>query len=222
MHPSHLLAATLWLVPAIAAAQPVACPPGTPRIDVTVIDREPSVARNQPMAALAALSNDPGLQSLGLTTVRLEWRNEFDSRIAAGADAVCAVVGAVRITLIHAEHRILIAREIPGRGCLYQEVLEHERRHVAANRALLRTAAAAARRALTAWAATAQARAATPDQAVAQLREGMRDALAPVFAGIDEARTAAHRAIDTPEEYRRLWQSCATDQIQLQDRLRRP
>lgn len=225
MRCAGLLSTALALAPVLAAAEPVACPVPGPRIVVTVMDPAPSISHDVSVDALHAQSGQARTtlsHHLGLTRLRVEWRTQVVARVAPGPEGVCAVVAEARLTLVHAEHRILIAREIPAGGCLYREVEEHERRHVAVNRTALAEAAPAARRVLEAWAAGAEARAPTAEAATALLREGLNRALEPVAAAVLERRAAAHRAIDTVEEYNRLYRSCALDQIRLQDRLRGP
>lgn len=215
------------LPPPPPRALAIACPPRTPgaRVEVAVSDPAPRLSHDTPVAGLNALAGHgvgSGFQHLGLTILRSEWRSEIALRVAGGDGAVCAVVEHVRVTLAHTENRILIAREIPAGTCLYQEVEAHERRHVAANTRVLRAAVAPARRAIEAWAAEAEGRAANPETAKAVLQEGLRQAMEPVMAALNERRTEANRAVDSPEEYQRLSRSCALDHVRLQDRLRRP
>jgi hypothetical protein len=54
------------------------------------------------------------------------------------------------------------------------------------------------------------------------LQAGLRRAIEPALAALREARTAAHEAIDTPAEYRRLGALCPADQARLRERLREP
>lgn len=219
--------ASAALPPPPPRALAIACPPRTPgaRVEVAVSDRAPRLSHDTPVAGLNALAGQgvgTGFQHLGLTLLRSEWRSEIGLRLAGGDGGVCAVVEHVRVTLAHAENRILIAREIPAGSCLYEEVEAHERQHVAANTRVLRAAVAPARRVLEAWAAEAEARAADPEAAKAVLQEGLRQAMEPVMAALNERRVEANRAIDSPAEYQRLSRSCALDHVRLQDRLRRP
>ncbi len=215
--------AALAAAPA-AASPPAACPTPKPRVRVTLRDPAPPFSRDITVAGLHAKSGQPQTSfshHLGLTMVRTEWQSELQAHVARTPDGgVCATVAEARITLANAEHRVLIAREIPEGGCLWREVETHERRHVAVNRRTLQDAATPARRALDAWAEAAVARAATPREAMLALRDGMGQAIAPVATALKEARQKAHGAIDTPEEYHRLYRSCGADQIRLQDRLR--
>jgi hypothetical protein len=215
-------AAVLFAAAPAAAGRP-ACPPRSARIRLAVQDPEPVLGHDLGVDALHAQTGRPRsvtVHHLGLTTSRVEWRSEINARTAAGRRGVCATPDGVLLTLVQSEHRIRIAREIPRGRCLFREVERHERRHVAVNRRSLAEAARRARRAAEAWAATAEGRGATEAAALAALQAGLRRAVEPALAAMRAEREAAHRAIDTEEEYRRLARVCPEDQRVLRERLR--
>lgn len=161
-----------------------------------------------------------GQHHLALTTSRVDWRSEIDTRYREEAGGVCARPARVALSLAQAEHLVRIAGEIPRGGCLWQEVLAHERRHVAVNRRTLRAAASRLRAAAEAWALRAEGRGASFDEAMAGLQEGLRQAIEPALAGMREAREAAHGRIDSRAEYERLGEVCPADQRRLRQALR--
>lgn len=203
---------------------PPPCPPHAPQVRVEVEDAEPTVLGGADIDELHARTRQPRtarIHHLALTTSRVEWRSEITARYAqaAGDGPVCAVPGEVTLVLVHAEHAVRLAREIPEDGCLWREVMAHERRHVAVNRRSLRAAAAAARAAAEAWALQAEARGPDVEAAVARLQRGLRRAIEPALARMRAEREAGHRAIDTQEEYRRLARVCPADQSLLRETL---
>jgi hypothetical protein len=208
---------------------PVACPPrGTPLVRVTISDPEPRVLNPVSAEALRRLADLPEeaynqgtvLHHLGLTLSRVEWRSEITVRSqGAGNGPVCGLPSEIRLSLLHAEHSIRLAREIPPRGCLAREVLAHERRHAEVNRRTLREAAEGLRATARAWAARARAQAPDAGAAALQLQEELTEAVEPVLARLRAAREAGHDAIDTPQEYRRLGRVCPADQRRLSQRL---
>jgi hypothetical protein len=215
------LAALLVLAgPALAQAQP-ACPPrGTPATRVTLQDPDPRVLPPVPAAQLraqaGAAEGQMHLHHLGLTLSRVEWRSEITVRSqGAPGGPVCAVPAEVRLSLLHAEHSIRLAREIPREGCLAREVLAHERRHVEVNRRTLREAAEALRGIARDWAARAEVQAADTSSAATALQEDLTKAVEPVLARLRAAREAEHGAIDAPAEYARLGRVCPEDQRRL-------
>lgn len=218
-----LLALPALPAPGLAATE---CPPRASRVRVTVSDPEPVLSTELGVDALHAETGRPrsaSVHHLGLTLSRVEWRSEVNARTTAPAarrGSVCAVPGRVSLALVQSEHLVRIAREIPRGGCLFREVERHERRHVAVNRRSLAEAAARARRAAEAWAATAEGLGATEAEAMAALQAGLRRAIEPALAAMRAEREAAHRAIDTGAEYRRLARVCPEDQRALRARLR--
>lgn len=222
---ASVAAASLLSAPAHAQPACTAQRSAPPQVEVVLLDPQPRLSRDTTVSALHALSGLPqraDFHHLGVTVVRMEWRSEMQISLATSSDRICAVVARVRVTLAHVDHRILIAREIPQGSCLYEEVEMHERRHVAANRQALRDAAVPARRALEAWALGAEAQAATAEGAREALASGLQATMRPLIAAVQERRDAANRAIDSPEEYRRIARSCGVDHMRLQDRLRNP
>jgi hypothetical protein len=213
----------LWLGAAGPARAQGGCPPAEPRLRLSVVDPEPVVGHELGIDALHGETGQPRsetLHHLGLTTSRVEWQSEIETRYRSTAGGVCAVPARVTLTLVQTEHLLRIARELPEGSCLYREVLAHERRHVAVNRRTLRAAAERARGAAEAWAARAEGRGATLEEAMASLQQGLRRALEPSLAGMRKAREAGHRGIDTAAEYQRLARVCPGDQRLLREGLR--
>jgi len=196
-------------------------------VRVAVTDPDPRVLPAAPAAELRAQAGaaTPGeasapmggeQQHLGVTLSRVEWRSEITVRsqgVVGGP--VCALPAELRLTLVHAEHSIRIARELPRDGCLAREVLAHERRHVAVNRRTLQEAAGALHTVARRWALRAEARAADVAAAAAALQDQLQAEVAPVLERLRAAREAGHDRIDTAEEYRRLGRICPEDQRRL-------
>jgi hypothetical protein len=213
----------LWLGVAGPAQAAGGCPPADPRLRLSVVDPEPVVGHELGIDALHDESGQPRsgtLHHLGLTTSRVEWQSEIETRYRSTAAGVCAVPSRVALILVQTEHLLRIARELPEGSCLYREVLAHERRHVVVNRRTLRVVAERARGAAEAWAVRAEGRGATLDEAMASLQQGLRRALEPSLAAMRKAREAGHRGIDTVAEYQRLARVCPGDQRLLREELR--
>ncbi len=194
-------------------------------VSVETVDAEPRILHAVPAAVLRDEAGEGGPHSsahhLGLTVSRVEWRSEITVR-SRGPERgpVCALPAEVRLRLVHAEHTIRLAREVPPGGCLAGEVLAHERRHAEINRRTLREAATELRAVARAWAARAELRAADINTAAQSLQDELAQAVEPVLQRLRAARDAGHAAIDTPEEYRRLARVCPDDQRRLRAALR--
>lgn len=221
------LALLALLLPSAALGQAApACPPrGTPALNVELVDPEPRVLPPLPAAQLrteaGGVHEGEFPHHLGLTVSRVEWRSEITVR-SRGPERgpVCAVPSEIRLRLMHAEHDIRLAREVPRGGCLAGEVMAHERRHAEVNRRTLREAADGLRAAARGWAARAEVRAPDVNAAAAALQDQLGDVLEPVLERLRSTREAAHAAIDTTEEYRRLGRVCPEDQRRLRAALR--
>lgn len=216
MRLATLFAAALAAVAAGTAARAEPdCPAASPRVEVTVHDPEPTLELGIGMDGLraeAGARRGAADRHLGSTTSRVEWQSEMEARVASAGGRVCARPERIALVLRHAEHNVRIARELPRGSCLFGETEAHERRHVAANRAALRRAAAEAEAAARRWAASAVGRGATEQSAMAALRDDLRRVVAPVVESMQAAQTAAHREIDRPEEYERLGRVCPAEQ----------
>lgn len=199
------------------------CPPAPVRVEVAVEDPEPALDRRAGMDALREESGEPGgaaYRHLGATESKVEWRSESEARVAEKSGRFCARPERISIRLRHAEHRIRVARELRRGGCLFRETEAHERRHVAVNRAALRDAAAEVEAAVRGWADSAVGRGGARQEALDELQAGLRRAVAPAIDSLRAARDAGHRAIDGPEEYRRLGEVCPDEQKALRVRRR--
>ncbi len=221
-----LVLAALFAAAPTPAAADRPCPVRAPRIRLAVVDKPVEVTGTQSIDAMHAESGERRTarrHHLALTTSRVEWHSELNAHVSrhhAGRGRVCAVPAEVVLTLVEAQHRISIAAEVPANGCLWREVLAHERRHAAANRASLAVAARTARSAANGWAERASGHGATEEAAMAQLQAGLRRAIEPSLAAMRAARARAHAQVDTPGEYRRLATVCPADQARLAARLR--
>ena len=218
-----LVAAAPALGPAPARAETPPCPPGPPQVRLTVVDPEPVFSNALGVDDLHRETGQPRsatLHHLGLTTSRVEWQSEIETRYRSTEGGVCARPASVTLTLTQTEHSVRIAREIPKGGCLWREVSTHEQRHVAVNRRSLRQAATQAKAAAEGWGAKAEGRGATLDEAMAGLQQGLRRAIEPALVGMRAARESAHREIDSYAEYQRLSRACPGDHKRLRDSLR--
>lgn len=211
----RVLLPLLILLPFAAHA---ACPAPGAEITVRREDPEPTLAAAPMLALRTQMADAQGAhgQHLGVTSSRVEWRTELSARYLRQPNGtVCAVPDRIAIELVHVEHAIRIAEEIPQDGCLWREVLAHERRHVAVNSGTLREAEQAVGRAVRGWSRQAVARAPDAEAATAMLQASLRRAVEPALAAMRRARARGHSRIDSPAEYDRLARVCPADQRRL-------
>lgn len=222
----HALLLTLALAAAISPALAQDCPPPrAPQVELVLDD--PPITRDfsQPFAALHRRAGtrppDPrrGQLHLGVTIVALAFGSEMGFAMSTGLAGVCLRPQAIRLTLRHTLHHVMIASEVPPGGCLFQEVLTHEMRHVAVNQQTLATYAPRVREAALRWAAGAVARGGDAQVLATSLRDQLGAAVKPVLDQLNATRRRQQAAIDTPEEYRRLAASCFADHVRIRSQL---
>jgi hypothetical protein len=110
------------------------------------------------------------------------------------------------------DRMIYIVRERHPGACPYDSVLAHERKHQAADDAVLAEyrprIARAASRAIAALPPPSPVPLAQGDRAEARLTTAVAHALQRVLDAMNAARAARQRSIDSPGEYRRVRAAC--------------
>lgn len=220
------LVAALLLAVAIPAARAQPCPPpATPQVELVVDEPEVTHDYGQPFAVLHQRTGtrppDPrrGPLHLGLTIAGLSFSSALDFTAMTGIEGACLRPRRVRLMLRQSPHHVMIASEVPRGGCLFQEVLAHEMRHVAVNRQTLAKWAPRVREAAAAWAKDAIARGDDAEAVAKVLRDRLGAAVAPVLNRLKADRQRAQAAIDTPAEYRRIAASCFADHVRIRSGL---
>jgi hypothetical protein len=226
------LAAALSVPAAHAAGScDMAAPPQVtlaPVFGAPVIDVSLGLAALQGLARRSAsLHRELGLL-LGLTTTQLV--GSFEDTVEYG-EAVpsipgrtfCGVTREVHLRLGFEDVVVHIAHEVTGDRCLYDQVYQHENRHVEVDRALL---AEAAPRVAVAIGAAATAigvvYGASPDAVSREVRQRVQGAFDAAFGALEQEMHRRQGLVDQPEEYRRLGQACGGAGARLVAASRRP
>jgi len=198
---------------AAAPAGAVPCPASRPAITVELDIAEPAIDNALPQAALQKLAGRQRLygRTQGLYQADLEvgWRARVKSREVEGE--TCRWIDQVTVTLTMAKRVIHIAHERAPGGCPYESVLAHERKHQAADEAVLRDYRPRLQRAVEETAATlprGPMRASDGEVAEARLTQPIAEALKRGFAALAKTRAERQAEIDTPAEYRRVRAQC--------------
>jgi hypothetical protein len=184
------------------------------RISVQRITDEPALDTALDTAGLAARTRDArrGEIQLGLTEAiqiaDLEVTVAFAALDPRGVQ-ICGAASDIVVRFGFQDVVIHIAREVAGNRCLYDEVYQHERRHVAVDRDMVATYAPrieAALRALVASRGVVQGLG--RDAVAAAVRERVRGTLDGVLRSLTRERRLRQRLIDGVEEQRRLGAAC--------------
>jgi hypothetical protein len=208
-----LLAIALGLSGAAPAPAAPACAAPPPAVTVKVNLADPVIDNSLPQPALQKIAGPAyhGGHTLGLyrAEYRASWTTRLGERSSAGE--TCRWIESVAIEIATPKRTIYVIRERKPGTCYYESVLAHERKHEAADDAVVAAYLPRLEQEVRAAAAAA------PSQPGAG-RDGTaarRRLLAPVEAAIkrglvelDEARRARQSRIDTPQEYRRVGAAC--------------
>lgn len=217
MSATHLIA-VLALVAVVALAAPPAealtCPAAHPMVQLSVDVATPAIDNTLPQPALQRLAgaSHHGGRTQGLYRggIRTRWRTRIAERRMAGL--VCRWIDEVAITIIAAPRTIYVTRERRPGTCPYDSVLQHERKHQAADEAVIAEFAPRLKETVARAIAALPPPAPVPAGEAAAVERRLTAAVA--HAVNDELRAlAAERharqvAIDTAGEYRRVAAAC--------------
>jgi hypothetical protein len=205
-------------VPLLLAAL-TACPAATepPRIDIELIRHEPAVRRDLNVLQLSrkkAGVTAPALvprRTVGLTEGRIRVEPRLSTETLSSEGASCLRPSALRIEL-RVENTVYVAREFTNKPCHSEQILLHEREHVAIDRRLAEASIdeyrAAAEVALAHVGTVGPVPSSNLAAAVDRMRSTVNAALSVVTKRLFDKREAAQQAFDTPEEYARVASAC--------------
>ncbi|HUH85081.1 MAG TPA: hypothetical protein VLX85_10755 [Stellaceae bacterium] len=203
-----LMALLLLALPAQAA---LSCPPSPAVIEIERAIEPPRIDNTLRLPALQRLAGHPRAgRALGLYKARLAAHWTIAYRHADEGGQACRWIEKVVVKLSMPFRMIYIVRERRPGTCAYETVLGHEREHQAIDDAVveeyrprLRSAAMDAIRSLPA----AVLRASGPG-AAEQLAAPISAALERTLDALKREREARQKAVDSPEEYRRVNAAC--------------
>ncbi|WP_121459589.1 hypothetical protein [Azonexus fungiphilus] len=213
--PPFLAACTaLALLCALPATAPAACadlPPST--LKVVRVEREHKLNFSYGHRTLRNLGDDHqrrDIAVLGLARGVATAKAKVSGKIFPAGDRrhECASF-AIEVEYGFDPVTVYVGREFPPGTCGHDEIYRHELRHVEVYRAQARAIEAEITQALqqrfareTPWYAPA-------GTSVGQLRQELDQRWMPYIVRLLDQSKAAQRAIDSPEEYARIEQSCA-------------
>jgi len=201
-------------LPSAPQGQAAACPrQAAPRYDVIVNLPEPERDDRLSLAEISAHSQAAFRHlTLGETESRLQISAVFSARVAPGAlGGVCLYIARAAFSLGFSQRVIHIAREFRGaESCLYDTVLDHERRHVALDDRIIEAAAQRLRADPPEQFATLNGVwGANEAEARAETQGHLNLATEALQRQIQRERQVAHALqIDTVDERRRMLAAC--------------
>jgi hypothetical protein len=184
-------------------------------ITITPVFETPTYNVDTDLATLQGLSRDvsrviPESLTLGLTRYNQVMRVNPASVASDMPDGTtCVKVERVDIMFGYKDVVVYVANDIPPHTCGYDQVLEHEQKHVAVQRQILNDYIPVLQQNLKEYLAENGAQQ-NKDyaQAVTWLRDNVEAIAEDVMVKITEENTRLQSNIDTPEEYARIGESC--------------
>jgi hypothetical protein len=199
------------LVPAPAAA--LDCRQGQPRVTLTKNIPPPKLDNTLTQPQLQAMPTNTGHKGRALGLYRGDLVSEFESRlvIERQGDEACMRLESVELRVAMPVRTIYVLRERRPGTCEYNAVLEHERKHQAADDAVIGDHIPRLQRLMQAAAQRVSAQRIRPGEEKAaqqRLDNELKAALNQASKTLEQERSARQLAIDTPQEYARVTAAC--------------
>jgi hypothetical protein len=210
---SLALCAAILVAASEAAAQPI-CPTPTTDVRIELNVPAPGIDNTLPQPALQSLAGmqHHGGRTLGLYRTELKMSSTAHLAQHQVGHEVCVAVDRVTVRISMPLRTIYIVRAQQPGSCGYESVLAHERKHEAADDALL------AEEVLHLRVEIADALAALPPRhsvpmhkaadASAELSELIASIVRRNISALFAARAARQAQVDNPQEYRRVRAAC--------------
>lgn len=209
-----LMLALPLLALAAGPAQALTCPASRPAVHVRVEAAAPAIDNTLPQPELQKIAGKAyhGGRTLGLYRggIRTRWRTRIGQQRVGGL--ACRWLEEVAIDIVASPRTIYVTRERRPGTCPYDSVLAHERKHQAADDAVIAEFAPRLEQAVARAVAAFPPPSPVPSGEAAavqrRLTAAVEQAVNGVLEALDTARRARQAAIDTPREYRRVGAAC--------------
>lgn len=148
--------------------------------------------------------------TLGLATTNIATQIKLIASVTPMPDGTfCATPKDVALEFGFRDNTILVSRDLPRGTCIHDVIIEHERKHVAVDRELLRSYVPRIEAYFRQVAAGLRpVRLDDKDAATARLNEMLSTAMQTVLDDFAAERNRRQSQVDTPAEYARVARSC--------------
>lgn len=211
----------LLLIAGPALAQnSVGCPPfEPPRVALEPVMVKPSLDTSRTLGALISLAsrNAPNFSGtrhempVGLTAASLSLTSSYKVRIRQipGAPVYCAQISDFHLTYGFPDTTIYVAREVPRSSCGFKNVLEHEFKHVAVDRAFEESLSGPLTKAVEDLVRDIGVLATGDTEAVQNdISRTVNEKIERLGKDLAEVRKRQQLRIDTEDEYKRISEAC--------------
>lgn len=215
----------LTILPALAGDSGDDCD-SYPDVPVNVIGRfdDPDYDYTKNISEIMSLAGNPnGLVRDGIMLGLTRYQPFIDINVATKVinlpDGLsCAKADHVDVTIGYKDVKVYVAKEIPQDSCGFNEIIDHERKHVEANRELLEKYRPIIEDQLeTYMKLNGVFREPNYDYAISLLHDKIKELLSSVSDDFNRDSTAIHAQIDSDNETRRINLSCNNELLGIID-----
>ena len=205
--------AAILVAASTAAAQPI-CPAPAADVRIELDVPRPAINNTLPQPALQSLAGMQHHDGRTLGLYRTELKMSSTAHLAQHhvEDEVCVVFDRVTVRISMSMRTIYIVRVRQPGTCAYESVLAHERKHQAADDALLAEQVPRLRVEIAYALAALPPRDSVPIQKVADASAELSGLIASIVkrstSALFAARAARQSEVDSPQEYRRVRAAC--------------
>ena len=211
-----IVAAALVAVAMVCAGQASAqsrCPGVLPQVTYRLDMKPAELSHERTMADLRRMTNArTGSHPVGLYSTHLVGGPVIEAAVTRVEDRDCVAIAKVDVRFEMRSRVIHVAREIDRNSCVYRVTLDHERQHERIDEERIRQQlpqdVAQLRYDFSNLATSAPVRAAERDQIVRDFRERAQAIVDRMLDRLLADREKAQFAIDTPQEYARIFALC--------------
>jgi hypothetical protein len=163
---------------------------------------DPPIDTSKGMAELSSMREAHGeKQAAGLTSARSSYNVSIQVQVLQlPSGKICAAPAKVEVRLAVDDMRIYVAKRFEKGSCAYEEILEHERRHVDIHNEMIGQAAEAVERALRKALADRRVdRAESPEAAVKEIQGRLNKVVQEAFQKVKKEADARQAEFDRRE-----------------------
>lgn len=209
-----LLAAAL-LRPGEAAAAATGCPAPSRPPKVTVTQMLPAPLEDHTTSyhdltkEMSWKKMKPEEDAMGVSSSSLGYEVQSEMKLLTHGGRTCAYLTSLDIRFGYTRRLVQIAAEVPERSCMYNEIKEHEYKHVAVDNGIVRDNFATVTAKIQSFgAAYKPMETSDAEAAKKEFAQALKAELKPVLRHLDELANAAQEKVDTEAEYKRVDNAC--------------
>lgn len=151
----------------------------------------------------------PEQDAMGVSSSRLGYDQQPDFKLIPHGGHNCFYLTSLKLQFGYVRRLVQIAREVPKGSCMYNEIREHEYKHVAVDNAIVTDNLPMVTSSLQRFVASyGPIEAADSAAAAAQLETALKSAMKPTISHLYDLTEAAQEKVDTDAEYARVDDAC--------------